>query len=100
AGGGGPPPRGARRAGARGPEPQAPARPLTAREQVAIVSWAGRATRLTPERFDELARVAEPVLGPDTSGASASQRLLGVAQWVLGRRAGADARGAAEGRGP
>ncbi|KQX32359.1 RDD family protein [Variovorax sp. Root434] len=81
-------------------EPQAPARPLTAREQVAIVSWAGRATRLTPERFDELARVAEPVLGPDTSGASASQRLLGVAQWVLGRRAGADARGAAEGRRP
>jgi hypothetical protein len=74
-------------------EPQAPARPLSAREQMAIVSWAGRATRLTPERFDELARIAEPVLGPDTSGTSASKRLLGVAQWVLGRRAGADARG-------
>lgn len=74
-------------------EPQAPARPLSAREQLAVVSWAGRATRLTPERFDELARVAEPVLELDTSGASVSQRLLGVAQWVLGRRAGADARG-------
>jgi uncharacterized RDD family membrane protein YckC len=79
-------------------EPQAPARPLTAREQMAVVSWAGRATRLTPERFDELARIAQPVLGPDTSaggGASASQRLLGVAQWVLGRRGG----GAAQTRG-
>ena len=74
-------------------EPRAPVRPLSAREQLAVVSWAGRATRLTPERFDELARVAEPVLEPDTSGASVSQRLLGVAQWVLGRRAGADARG-------
>jgi len=71
-------------------EPRAPARPLSPREQMAIVSWAGRATRLTPERFDELARIAEPVLGPDassvSSNASASQRLLGVAQWVLGRR--------------
>ncbi len=74
-------------------EPQAPARPLSAREQMAIVSWAWRATRLTPERFDELARFAEPVLGPDTTGAPASQRLLGVAQWVLGRRAGAAAGG-------
>lgn len=76
-------------------EPRAPARALSVREQVAVVSWAGRATRLTPERFDELARVAEPVLAPDASGASASQRLLGVAQWVLGRRAGtaAGARG-------
>lgn len=72
-------------------EPQAPGRPLTAREQLAIVSWAGRARRLTPERFDELARIAQPVLGLDaTPGASASQRLLGVAQWVLGRRAGGE----------
>lgn len=80
-------------------EPQAPARPLSAREQMAIVSWAGRAVRLTPERFDELARIAEPVLGPDTTGASASQRLLGVAQWVLGRRNGGDARAASQGSG-
>jgi uncharacterized RDD family membrane protein YckC len=70
-------------------EPQAPARALSAREQAAVVSWAGRARRLTPERLDELARLAEPVLGPGVHGASASQRLLGVAQWVLGRRGGA-----------
>lgn len=69
-------------------DPQAPARPLSAREQLAVVSWAGRATRLTPERLDELAHVAEPVLAPGAAGASASQRLLGVAQWVMGRRGG------------
>jgi uncharacterized RDD family membrane protein YckC len=69
-------------------EAQAPARPLSAREQLAVVSWAGRAKRLTPERLDELARVAEPVLAPGADGASASQRLLGVAQWVMGRRGG------------
>ena len=73
-------------------EPQAPARPLSAQEQLAVVSWAGRATRLTPERFDELARIAEPVLAPGAIGAGASQRLLEVAQWVLGRRAVAEAR--------
>jgi uncharacterized RDD family membrane protein YckC len=69
-------------------EAQAPSRPLSAREQLAVVSWAGRARRLTPERLDELARVAEPVLAPGAAGASASQRLLGVAQWVMGRRGG------------
>jgi uncharacterized RDD family membrane protein YckC len=70
-------------------EPRAPSRPLTPTEQTAIVALAGRAKRLTPERFEELATLALPVLGgPDTgaSPATASQRLLGVAQWVLGRR--------------
>jgi len=67
-------------------EPRAPSRPLLPAEQMAIVSLAGRAKRLTPERFDELATFALPVLGGPDSGAGASQRLLGVAQWVLGRR--------------
>jgi uncharacterized RDD family membrane protein YckC len=67
-------------------EPRAPSRPLTPAEQTAIVSLAGRAKRLTPERFDELATLALPVLGGPDTGASASQRLLGVAQWILGRR--------------
>jgi uncharacterized RDD family membrane protein YckC len=69
----------------------APARPLSTLEQVAIVSWAARASRLTPERFDELAGLAAPVL-PQATGsrgtAARSQALLGVAHWVLGRRAG------------
>jgi uncharacterized RDD family membrane protein YckC len=67
--------------------PLAPAQPLTLREQAAIVGWAGRAARLTPERFEELAALAAPVLGPpDGLDTRASPRLLGVAQWALGRR--------------
>jgi uncharacterized RDD family membrane protein YckC len=67
-------------------EPAAPARPLAPREQVAIVSWAGRATRLTPERLEELARMAEPVLAPARAENPATPRLLALAHWVLGRR--------------
>ncbi|MEO5670273.1 MAG: RDD family protein [Ramlibacter sp.] len=66
-------------------EPLAPARPLGPREQMAIVSWAGRATRLTPERLEELARLAAPVI-PAAGAATSTSRLLGLAQWVLGRR--------------
>jgi uncharacterized RDD family membrane protein YckC len=66
-------------------EPLAPARPLAQREQVAILAWAGRATRLTPERLEELAHMAQPVI-PAAGGGSATARLLGLAQWVLGRR--------------
>ncbi len=68
----------------------APARPLTAREQAAILSWAGRAKRLTPARFEELALLATPVLPPaqaDEAKRTPVERLLGVAQWLMGRRA-------------
>ncbi|CAN7159130.1 RDD family protein [Polaromonas sp. LjRoot131] len=68
--------------------PQAPARPLSAAEQASVLAWAGRATRLTPERLGELAALAEPVLGTGVPGSSATQRLLGVAQWLMGRREG------------
>ncbi len=68
----------------------APARPLAPREQAAIVSWAGRAARLTPERLEELALIAAPLIseGGQPLQGKATQRLLGVAQWVLGRRGG------------
>ncbi|MES2785564.1 MAG: RDD family protein [Pseudomonadota bacterium] len=66
--------------------PAAPARRLTPNEQVAILDWAGRAHRLTPERLEELALLAEPVLAPG-SGA-ATTRLMAVAHWLLGRREG------------
>jgi len=69
----------------------APAMPLSAGEQAAIVSWAGRSTRLTPARFEELANLAQPVLGRIDSAqppGSDAQRLLGVAQWLMGRRGG------------
>lgn len=75
-------------------EPLAPTRALSLAEQAAIVSWAGRATRLTPERFEELAALATPVLPMPPGGAvgePVAPRLLGVAQWALGRRGGGPA---------
>ncbi len=68
--------------------PLAPSRLLALREQAAIRAWAGRARRLTPARFEELAQLATPVLPPAVAGqsASASERLLGVAQWLMGSR--------------
>ena len=66
-----------------------PARPLSQQQQAAIWSWAGRAKRLTPERVEELAQLAVPVLPPEVVGEprqSASERLLGVAQWLMGKR--------------
>lgn len=66
-------------------EPAPPARALSAREQAAIVAWAGRAARLTPERLEELAALARPVVGAAVAG-NATAGLLGVAQWLVGRR--------------
>ncbi len=70
---------------------RAPVRTLAPREQAAIVAWAGRASRLTPARLDELAMLArsvtnDPARPPDALGQDNTQRLLGVAQWLLGRR--------------
>jgi uncharacterized RDD family membrane protein YckC len=65
--------------------PTPPARPLTAREQLAIITWAGRAKRLTPERFNELALLAADVDTHDAN--SAAKQLLSVAHWLSGRRA-------------
>jgi uncharacterized RDD family membrane protein YckC len=65
----------------------APARPLQPREQAAVVSWAGRAARLTPDRLEELAELARPLIADRApAGAPVTPRLLGVAQWVMGRR--------------
>ena len=69
----------------------APARMLNLREQAAIRSWAGRAKRLTPARFEELAKLAAPVLParhPDEPPRSPAERLLGVAQWLMGNKGG------------
>jgi uncharacterized RDD family membrane protein YckC len=77
--------------------PHAPSRPLSLREQAAVVSWAGRAASLTPERLEELAQLARPVTqersGPEQEAPAAraggdTQVLLGVAQWLIGRRDG------------
>lgn len=71
-------------------EPMPPARALNPVEQAAILSWAGRTKRLTPARLEELAQLAAPVLPRSTTRDAppgATARLLGVAQWLMGRRA-------------
>lgn len=69
----------------------APGRPLASREQAAVLAWAARAPRLTPERLEELARLAEPAWAPPDAAAPGEQapgtaRLLPVAHWLMGRR--------------
>ena len=75
-------------------EPLAPRVPLTRAQQVAILHLAGRARRLTPERVDELAALAENALPPPNyapGGANPAPirpgpRLIAVAQWLMGQR--------------
>ena len=74
-----------------GPLPEAPpvppARTLAPREQAALIAWAGRASRITPQRLAELALLARPaLLPPGTSAEAATRSLLGTAHWLLGRR--------------
>ncbi len=67
--------------------PVAPARPLSMRDGSAVIALAGRAPTLTMERLDELAALAGSVQG-DTNRpeGEVTRRVLGVAQWLLGRR--------------
>lgn len=67
--------------------PIPPARPLTPEDQAAVVALAARVPRLTEERLDELAALAASVSGDaGRDGPEVTRRVLGVAQWVLGRR--------------
>lgn len=68
--------------------PAAPARVLTPREQAAVLAWAGRATRITPARLEELALMAEPAFhdAGDSRRPDPSERLMSIAQWLWGRR--------------
>ena len=67
--------------------PVVPARTLAPQDQAAVVALAARAPRLTAERLDELAALAASVTGnAGRSGPDVTQRVLGVAQWALGRR--------------
>jgi uncharacterized RDD family membrane protein YckC len=68
-------------------EPGAPRVPLARAQQTAILHLAGRAARLTPDRVDELAALAEGVLPPaDRAAVRPGARLLAVAQWLAGQR--------------
>jgi uncharacterized RDD family membrane protein YckC len=71
-----------------GVPPVVPARPLTPADQAALVALAARAPTLTVERLDELAALAAVVSGDGGRvGPNATRRVLGVAQWALGKRA-------------
>jgi len=70
--------------------PVPPTHVLPQAGQQAIVAWAVRMGRLTPERAEELAAMVQPVL-PGKPTDTASSRLLGVAHWLLGHRAPASA---------
>jgi len=62
--------------------PLPPPAALSVEEARAILDYAERVPELTPERADELAQIAEPLVG----GAKASrERLLGVANYLVGR---------------
>jgi uncharacterized RDD family membrane protein YckC len=68
-------------------EPVAPARSLAPRDQAALVALAARAPTLTAERLDELAALAAGVSADQgRSGSAVTHRVLGVAQWLMGRR--------------
>jgi uncharacterized RDD family membrane protein YckC len=68
--------------------PVAPVRTLSQRDQSALIALAARAPTLTVERLDELAALAASVQGElREPQALVRDRVLGVAQWLLGRRA-------------
>jgi uncharacterized RDD family membrane protein YckC len=67
--------------------PLAPAIAVAPRDQAAVIALAARAPRLTDARVDELAALAARVSGDQgASGPEITRRVLGVAQWFLGRR--------------
>jgi uncharacterized RDD family membrane protein YckC len=67
--------------------PLAPVRPLSPRDQAAVIALASRAPTLTVERLDELAALAASVSGDEGyAGPEVTRRVLGVSQWLMGRR--------------
>jgi uncharacterized RDD family membrane protein YckC len=68
--------------------PVTPVVPLAPSDQAAIVALAARAPTLTAERLDELAALAANVSGDrGKAGPNVTRRVLGVAQWAMGKRA-------------
>lgn len=67
--------------------PVVPVTRLSQEDQAALIALAARASSLTSERLDELAALAAVVSGDDgRSGPDVTGRVLGVAEWALGRR--------------
>lgn len=61
----------------------APPMPLRPEEQRAVLAFAERAPRLTPERQAELADILSPLTGE--RGEAGVRRLVAVSRWLLGR---------------
>lgn len=66
-------------------EPAPPAFPLSSRQSAAIAAFAWRVHRLTPERAEEIAVLAEEAV-PRSNTTSVTARLIGVARWQHGQR--------------
>lgn len=66
--------------------PSAPGITLSLAEQRAVLDYAERAESLTLERAEELAALATPLTGSG-GGAAAKERLLRIANYLLGRKA-------------
>jgi len=80
-------PRGTRKTVSAAVVPLAPLHALAPRDQAAVIALAVRAPLLTKDRLDELAVLAASVAGNDSDpGPQLTQRVLGVAEWLLGRR--------------
>jgi len=69
-------------------EPYPPKIALNAREQQTIVNYAERLQEFSPERAEELASLARPLLNDlqNYKVNPATDRLLGIANYLLGRR--------------
>ncbi len=68
--------------------PVVPVVPLAPADQAAVIALAARAPTLTAERLDELAALAASVSGDrGRAGPNVTRRVLGVAQWAMGKRA-------------
>ena len=68
--------------------PVAPSRILAPQDQAALMAFAARVPKLTNERLDELAALAAPIANcPSQPDPQVTRQVLGVAQWLLGRRA-------------
>jgi uncharacterized RDD family membrane protein YckC len=58
---------------------------LSLEDQRALLELAERSATLTPERFEELAALPQPLVG-QLQGAAAAQRLLGMANYLAGKQ--------------
>jgi uncharacterized RDD family membrane protein YckC len=66
-------------------EPIAPTMTLSSRQQAAIAAFAWRVRRLTPDRAEEIAQLAQAA-APAARPESMTTYLVGIARWLHGQR--------------